>query len=116
MRPHSLSPWAVACVAVLLLGCAARTVRPVAMSQPGDATLSCAAIDAQMANNATAAADFLHRDQQLEGRNAAAVGASLLIGLPAVALMDLTREEQIQFRALSDRNQHLQSLKDTKPC
>ena len=99
------------CLALLALSsCAARPVTPIAMSQPGDAALDCAALDREIDATARRAAEMARLDQELERRNV--VGA-ILFGAPAI---DLTREEQIQYRALADRTRHLTNLKAQKPC
>lgn len=95
---------------LVLAACAARPVTPVAMSQPGDAALDCAALSREIEGTARRAAEMARLDQELERRNV--VGA-ILFGAPAI---DLTREEQIQFRALADRTRHLTNLKAQKSC
>ena len=102
---------AVLAFAVLLLAaCAARHVTPVAMSQPADAALDCPALEREIDATARQAAEMARLDRELEQRNV--VGA-ILFGAPAV---DLTREEQIQYRALVDRTRYLTQLKAQKSC
>lgn len=97
-------------IVLVLAGCAARPVIPIAMSQPGDAALDCAALDRAIEATARRAAEMARLDRDLEQRNV--IGA-ILFGAPAI---DLTREEQIQYRALADRTRHLTILKAQNRC
>lgn len=96
--------------ALLMAGCAARPVLPIALSQPGDAEMTCAALEREIEATAARAAEMARLDRDLERRNV--VGA-ILFGAPAI---DLTREEQIQYRALVDRTRHLSQMKARRPC
>ena len=107
MRP--LLALALALV-LTLAACAARPVTPIALSQPGDAALDCAGLDREIASLGEQAVAMGARDRELERRNV--IGA-ILFGAPAI---DLTREEQIQFRAMQDRARHLADMKARKPC
>lgn len=101
---------ALAAAALPLAACPARQITPIALSQPGDAAMDCAALDRAIESTARQAAEMAKLDTELERRNV--VGA-ILFGAPAI---DLTREEQIQYRALADRTRHLSTLKAQKPC
>lgn len=94
----------------LSVGCAARPVTPVAISQPGDSAMDCAALDAAFVHANATAASYAKRDADLETKNV--VGA-IIIGAPGI---DLTREEQIQARAWVDRARYLSQLKSRKGC
>lgn len=103
---------------VSLAGCAPRPVTPVAMSQPGDDALSCAEIAAQTATNRDRAAGLLGLDRQVAQGNVVR-GVAMAIpfgGLAAGASMDLSNAEQVQARALLDRNQRLDMLARDKGC
>jgi hypothetical protein len=104
--------------ALLLSGCAAADVTPVRMSQPGDVSLSCEALKQQIADNTAAAEKFLKRDHQVEEANTAKqVGGVIPIaGLLLVASTDLSNKEQIEARALADRDEHLRYLAKQKNC
>ena len=97
-------------------GCAARVVVPVAVSQPGDPALDCAQITTEMRANRAAAERYALADKRLEQSNVAAGVASAVVGWPALLAMDLTREEQIQVRALADRNARLEAMGQGKEC
>lgn len=103
-------------LAVLLAGCAARPVTPVAISQPGDANASCAVLDDQIKRNAIHAAEMLGKDKQVEEANTGKVIASFVFGILVGLSIDLTREEQIMLRSLQDRNQYLERLSRAKGC
>lgn len=103
-------PLGLVAAAFLLAACPARQITPTALTQPGDAAMDCGALDRAIEATARQAAEMARLDTELERRNI--VGA-ILIGAPAI---DLTREEQIQYRALADRTRHLSALKAQKQC
>lgn len=104
--------------ATLLLGCAAAKVTPVRMSQPGDENLSCEALRQEIARNTAAAEDFVKRDKAVENGNIAkGVGSAIpYIGLLLIGSNDLSNSEQIQGRALVDRDERLTYLSTQKHC
>lgn len=104
--------------AALVTGCAAKTVVPVQMAQQGDATMDCAALNGQIAQNEAAAAVFLHKDRQVEQANTAKGVGSVIpgLGLLLVLSTDLSNEEQIKARALIDRDEELRFLSKRKGC
>ena len=108
---------AVICCA-LLWGCAAKTVTPVSMVQPGDDQLTCAELDKQIADNLKAAEDFMRKDKQTENANVAKNVGGVIpgLGLLLIASTDLSNEEQIKGRAILDRNERLTYLSKQKGC
>ena len=104
--------------AACLSGCAAKTVVPVAMAQPGDEEMDCVALDRQIVVNEAAAADFLHKDKQVEQNNTAkGIGGAIPgLGLLLVLSTDLSNEEQIKARVLIDRDERLRFLSKCKGC
>lgn len=103
---------------ILLGGCAAKTVVPMRMSQPGDESLACSDIRRQIADNAAAAAVFIKQDARVQNTNAVKTIGSALpwVGLLAMASNDLSNEEQIKARALIDREERLTQLAKHKNC
>lgn len=106
----------VAGTAAMLAGCPARVVTPIAVTQADDGALTCAQIAGQIESNRAAGARHALADRQVEQRNTAAGVASAFIGWPALLTMDLSREEQIQVRALADRNTRLETLARERRC
>lgn len=102
----------------LLLGCAAANVTPVRMSQPGDEALSCDALHKEIADNRAAAEIFVKHDRRVQDGNIAknVGGAIPYIGILLVASTDLSNKEQIQGRALIDRDERLTYLSNQKHC
>ena len=88
------------------------------MSQPGDETLSCEALHQELEKNTAAAEDFVRRDQGV--RNANIVknvgGAIPVVGILLVGSTDLSNKEQIQGRAILDRDERLAYLSKQKHC
>jgi len=104
--------------AALLHGCAAANVTPVRMSQPGDEILSCDALRTEIAKNTAAAEAFVKSDKRVEDGNVAkGVGSAIpYIGILLMASSDLSNKEQIQGRALVDRDERLTYLSNQKHC
>jgi hypothetical protein len=116
MRHKSPLLFPLACLC--LAACASRATMPVSMSQLGDDQLTCLQIAAQLRTNQSAADELLHRDRQVEDGNAAKVALSVvpLVGLVAIANVDLSNAEQVQARSLIDRNDRLMFLYRSKGC
>lgn len=107
----------LACV-LLLCGCAARQVTPIAMSQPGDDALTCDTLSSQIAANDIAEADYRKQDKQVENGNIAkGIGSATPFVGPIIAgSTDLSNEEQVKARSLADRNEQLKYLAKQKGC
>jgi hypothetical protein len=88
------------------------------MEQPGDDALSCAQIRQQIADNTTAEGKFARADRQVEnGNTAKVVGSAVpIVGPLIVGSADLSNEEQVKFRALAGRNEHLAFIAKQKGC
>ncbi len=88
------------------------------MSQPGDQDLGCPALNQQIADNTAAAQKFLKRDHQVTEANIAKQvgGAIPIAGLLLIASTDLSNKEQVEARALADRDENLQFLAKQKNC
>ena len=88
------------------------------MEQPGDDALSCPQITQQMADNTAAEGKFARDDRQIQNGNTAKVvgGAVPFVGPLIVGSVDLSNEEQVKLRALSDRNEHLAFIAKQKGC
>jgi hypothetical protein len=101
-----------------LAGCAARTVVPVQMAQPGDEALDCAALDREISDNQKAAAVFIKKDRQVEQANTAKTVGGVIPGLGLILVLstDLSNEEQVKARALIDRDERLRFLSKQKGC
>jgi hypothetical protein len=104
--------------AAFLLGCAAANVTPVHMSQPGDENLSCEALHQEVANNTAAAENFIKRDRKVQDGNIAkGIGGAIpYLGILLAGSTDLSNKEQIQGRALVDRDERLTYLSNQKHC
>jgi len=108
---------AMTTLALGLAGCqTTRQANPVAMSQPGDASLDCAAIQAAQARNRAEAARLAKLDEGVALGNALAVTVSRAWFWPAVMGVDLSDAEEIEARALYDRNRRLAEIGGRKGC
>jgi len=88
------------------------------MSQPGDDALSCEALHQEIAKNTAAAENFVKHDRHVQDGNIAknVGGAIPYLGILLVASTDLSNKEQIQGRALIDRDERLTYLSNQKHC
>lgn len=98
--------------AFAVASCAARQANPVSLTQPNDSQLTCEAIDAEIATNEQQAVQLTNLDGEVITNN-------VLSQIPVTAIfhrLDLSQKEQVEFRALFDRNEHLGRLKREKQC
>jgi hypothetical protein len=104
--------------ALPLAACAAKTVTPVAMSQPDDEQLSCAQLQQQLADNGQTETKLNGEDKKVAQANIAknVLAATPYVGILFAASTDLSNSEQVRARALADRNQELQFLLKKKGC
>ena len=105
-----------AAVVCLVAACGHKPSNPVAISQPGDTALTCQQIESQMTANRHAANTLAGLDSDREATNTAAMVASAVVFWPAVFAIDLSNTEQIEMRALQDRNQNLARMHGKKQC
>lgn len=88
------------------------------MAQPGDEDLSCEELKQQIDANSVAAQDFLRKDKQVEDQNTAkTVGSAIpFIGILLAGSNDFSNSEQVQARALVDRDERLKNLSKHNEC
>ena len=108
--------WQLSILLIFTAACAARPSNPVAISQPGDAQMSCEQLVAERTSNRRKAAALAGADEDVVTGNVAAGVASALVFWPAVFAMDLSNAEQIELRALQDRDRTLEGLQKQKNC
>ena len=99
-----------------LSACGARSSNPVAISQPGDANLTCDQIEAQVKANNALAIQKAGGDEATQNQNAAVIAVGTIVFWPAILAVDLSSAEQIELRALQDRNKSLERLHRNKEC
>lgn len=107
---------AVLALTLPLLACAAREAHPVAISQPGDAELTCEQMAEEIARNEAEALRLAEADKKVVESNIGAGVAGTLIFWPALLATDLSNAEQIRLRALRDRNANLERLRGARGC
>jgi hypothetical protein len=102
--------------AVALTACAARPSNPVAISRPGDDRMSCAELRQEREANKGAAVELAGADEGVVAGNIAAGVTGAVLFWPALFAMDLSNAEQIELRALQDRDKTLARLEEKKGC
>lgn len=107
---------APALAAVLLAACAARPANPVPLSRPGDEALSCEDMAREMERNRKAATGLAGAEDDVVSGNIAAGVVGVALFWPALFAMDLSNAEQIELRALNDRNDALRRRAARKGC
>ncbi len=100
---------------ISLTACTVRESNPVPISQPGDAALRCSEIRDQVTMNNASMEVLAAKDASIKLNNNVALGLSFL-ALPAVFAVDGSKVEQIEVRALNDRNQNLKRIFAKKGC
>lgn len=110
-------------VAILVLpailagaGCQTRHAQPVQVSQAGDAALDCEMIRELQIRNRAEAARLAKLDEGVALGNAIAMTISQAWFWPAVLGVDLSDAEQIEARALKDRNRRLEEIAQREGC
>lgn len=106
----------VAMAALFLSGCAGREAHPVSVTQIGDDTLTCPAIQAQIEANQAQARSL---DSQRANHNAtnAVVGVvGAVLFWPALFALDMTDYERQEMTALQERDQYLQQIAANHKC
>lgn len=99
----------IAVVSLLLVGaCAGRAPAPVAVIQPADETMQCAALQAEVATNTRRLSELGVETGQKAAQNVVAGLTGILI-VP-LFLMDFQFASVIDERALQSRNVHLAAL------
>ena len=79
--------------------------------------MTCETIAKEITKNEEEALRLAGLGKDVEGKNVAVVvGATLLLSPLATLAIDFSKKEQIEFRALQDRNKHLIQLQEKKEC
>ena len=108
---------AFAALAVSLAACGGRAANPVAMKQSFDADLSCTQIVAEVEANQRRIQTLKKEDDDRAGHNAAvATIGVILVGLPALAMIDDGEAQQKEGAAFRVRNKHLAQMAAEKEC
>ena len=105
-----------AALALCIAACASRPVTPVAISQSNDAQLTCSELDQQIKSNQLAAVELMQKNKAVQQANTAKIVAAFVFSEWIAFSVDLSHAEQIEMRALADRNEELQRLKRQKGC
>lgn len=101
---------------IAVAGCSPRAANPVSISQSGDDLLTCPELAAQAAANRAEALRLSGADDQTVNENVALGTVGVLVFWPALFALDLSNAEQIELRALQDRNETLAYLAQRKDC
>jgi hypothetical protein len=98
----------------LVLGCAGRTAHPVMVYQPGDATRSCDALEREL--------ELIEEDifrllpQTDKATKNTRLGVAGIFLLVPFFFMDLSKAEQVEVNALTQRYNHLLKIGDENNC
>src|SRR5258708_6224361 len=105
----------IACALVVLAGCAGRSPQPVAVVQPQDRFMDCAAVQAEvLANNA--------RVQDLAGESGGKVTQNVAAGVAGLFIwplwfaMDFQGATDKETAALNSRQQYLAVMAEQRQC
>ena len=107
---------AVVLTALLAAGCQTRNANPVRISQAGDGALDCEMIREIQLENRQVAAKLVKLNEGVAIGNAIAVAINKVWFWPGIFGVDLSDAEEIEARALFDRNRRLEELASAKNC
>jgi hypothetical protein len=107
----------LAILGLLAIGaCQTRTATPVHLAQPGDGAMSCSEIAGEMVSNRKQAAKLAKLDEGIALSNAVAMTLSQVWFWPAIMGVDMSDVEEIEARALMQRNDRLAALAGQRDC
>lgn len=92
-----------------LAGCQGRQANPVSMVRANDDQLNCGELNTEVSANNSQIRQLSGQDEDVETGNVVAA-----IVFPFA--IDLSSKEQIEMRALIDRNRHLTRLRKARDC
>jgi hypothetical protein len=95
---------------LLLPACAGRDPNPVPVVQLKDATMDCAAINAEIAADATRQTDLGKEKGNKVGQNVVAGVVGVALFWPALFLIDFKGAADTESKALESRDQYLGAL------
>ncbi|MFH1882039.1 MAG: hypothetical protein ABIL62_04930 [Planctomycetota bacterium] len=96
------------CASIFLAGCAGRDPNPIALKMPGDADLSCNALQAEMEN--------LSADMKVLKPKTNKFLTNTIWFLLWTPLMDVKEAEKIEYNAMQRRHNHLLVIAKEKEC
>jgi hypothetical protein len=102
---------ALTSLSFLVTACAGREAAPVASYNAFDSELSCPQIDAEIAANTAKVSHLQKEKENAQAANIAIGAVGMLLFWPALFALDIGDAEDIETRALSDRNNSLAYLK-----
>ena len=111
-----MRPLALVLALLAIAGCQPRQAKPVHMSQVGDKALECRQLAAMQLSNRLEAARLAKLDEGVALGNVIAMTLSQAWFWPAVFGVDMSDAEQIEARALQDRNRRLAEIAAAKGC
>ncbi|UEM24386.1 hypothetical protein JL100_032705 (plasmid) [Skermanella mucosa] len=100
----------------LTTACAGRDAAPVSAYNAYDAQLSCSQIDAETAANSAKVVQLQQEKDNARTANIAIGAVGLLLFWPALFALDTSDAQDVEMRALNDRNNSLAYLKTTSKC
>jgi len=106
----------VTALSFLVTACAGRDAAPVAAYNAYDAQLSCSQIDAETAANNNKVSQLQKEKENAIAANIAIGAVGLLLFWPALFALDTSDAQDVETRALNDRNNSLAYLKTASKC
>jgi hypothetical protein len=101
---------------LLVTGCAGRDSAPVSAYQSYDTQLSCSQMGAEFMQNETKINQLQSEHDNAHKANVAIGFVGALVFWPALFAIDASDAEQVEMRALRDRNSNLGRMQVSKDC
>lgn len=99
---------------VLLGGCAGRPANPVMVYQQGDEARSCVELERELAQIEHEIIDLMPQTEKA-AKNTALGISSVFLFVP-IFFMDISKSEQIEVNALTQRYNHLVAIGESSNC
>jgi hypothetical protein len=100
----------------LVTACAGRDAAPVASYASYDGQLSCSQLGAELTANESKVVQLQHEHDSAHTANIAIGVVGALLFWPALFAIDASDAQQVEIRALRDRNSNLARMQAAKKC
>lgn len=105
---------AVVVALLTIMGCAGRSAHPVMVYQPGDASRSCCVLERELELIEDEVSRLLPQtDKAAKNTGLGVAGIFLLV---PIFFMDLSKAEQVEVNALTQRYNHLLGISNANNC
>jgi|SRR5690349_6589697 len=106
----------ITALGLLVSGCAGRDAAPVSAYQPYDTQLACPQLAVELMQNETKISQLQSEHDSAHNANVAVGVIGALVFWPALFAIDASEAQQVEIRALRDRNSNLARMHASRGC